>query len=808
MFASTESETGIAALLGPTNTGKTHRALERMLEHQSGMIGLPLRLLAREVYDRMTARIGERAVALVTGEEKRVPTHPKYWVCTVEAMPLDRQVDFLAVDEIQLGAHRERGHIFTDRLLGARGRLETWFLGSETARPLIERLVPTARIRSHPRLSQLRGTPPLGLSGLPKRSAVVAFSSQRVYELAERIARKHGGAALVLGALSPRTRNAQVALYQSGDVDYLVATDAIGMGLNLDIRHIAFADLTKFDGREARPLELAELAQIAGRAGRYLDDGTFGVLAPRAALPNGVVRALEHHHFPAELQLFWRNSQLDLSSIEALIESLRDPPRRHELRPIEPAEDHRALLALSSKPALRRAATSPEHIALLWQVCQIPDYPQLLFELHVRLLEDIFLQLTGAQQRLDSGWVDEHLRHIDRVDGDIETLMGRIADIRTWNYVSQHSDWVERAGAFHERARDIEDRLSDALHERLVARFVERRRAFALPSVATPADGRAPQKAHPFAQLLVTHGSAPLASRDPLAEQAFWTDRLIEAPHERFRLDVKGRLYFDDRRVANLLPGADLLHPDVQVRLDPDPGRGACARVRRRLQAYTRDLVEQLLAPMRQPALEELSPAARGLLYQLEQGLGTVLIADCHVQLSGLCPRDRQLLTSIGLRFGNHYLYLRRLLDPNTIGQRLGLATSHFATQLQDALRLTAAFSQVSTVPIHPALLTATGFAQAGPLILRVDRFERLVAELRSYERAESFHAPRDLTSRLGCEPEHVPQLLEALGYAWQSDGRWSRRAHKRPRYSDHERRPRGTKNDRDHSPTDSNSEA
>ncbi len=812
MFATEQSNSGITALLGPTNTGKTHRAVERMLEHQSGMIGLPLRLLAREVYDRMTARIGERAVALVTGEEKRVPRHPRYWVCTVEAMPMDRDVDFLAVDEIQLGTNRERGHIFTDRLLHARGRLETWFLGSETVRPLLERLLPTARVRNHPRLSQLRGMAPSGLSGLPKRSAVVAFSSQRVYEIAERIRNKHGGAALVLGALSPRTRNAQVALYQSGEVDYLVATDAIGMGLNLDIRHVAFADLTKFDGRESRALELAELAQIAGRAGRYLDDGSFGVLAPLGPLSLSSMRALERHRFPAETQLYWRNSRLNLTSIDALVASLRDSPPRRELRSIEPAADHRSLLALCTKPKILGIATTPERIALLWEICQIPDYPQLLFELHIKLLEEVFVQLTGPHQRLDESWIDALLRRIDHVDGDIETLMGHIASIRTWNYVSQHPQWVDHALQLAERTRDIEDRLSDALHARLVARFVERRRGYSPSVQAAPASLRPGQKQHPFAQLLATHGMVQQALLDPLAEQARYTDRLVEAPHEQFHVDVAGRLFFEERRVGTLLAGTDLLHPDVQVRLEPDPGRGACARVQRRLLAFCRDLVEQLLLPLRKGVRAELSGAARGLMYQLEQGLGTVSVAGCQHQLADLGPRERQVLASLGLRYGQSFLYVRRLLDANATALRLALVAPHWSLELAKAEELVTRISCPSAGNLPSALVTAIGFAQIGPLLLRVDSFERLESSLRNCGQSGSFQAPRDLPTRLHCAPECIAPLLTALGYQRQLDGRWAGSKQVLERRGDVQRRRRRTRpnrrgNDPVHSPTDSSSE-
>lgn len=801
MFEPAPSNQGITAVLGPTNTGKTHRAIERMLEHPTGMMGLPLRLLAREVYDRITARIGERHVALVTGEEKRVPSQPRYWICTVEAMPMDREVSFLAVDEIQLGTHRERGHVFTDRLLNARGASETWFLGSETVRRLVERLVPTARICRHPRLSRLHGRQSTGINGLPKRSAVVAFSASRVYELAERIRRRHGGAAIVLGALSPRTRNAQVALYQSGEVDYLVATDAIGMGLNLSISHVAFADVSKFDGRESRPLELAELAQIAGRAGRYLDDGTFGVLSPRPPLPNGVVRALEHHQFPSEHQLYWRNSELDLTSLEALIESLRKPPMRRELRSIEPAEDHRALLALSSKPDVRQRAKDPDLVALLWQVCQIPDYPQLLFELHINLLSEIFVQLTGREQQLNADWLNEQLRRIDRTEGDIETLMGRIAEIRTWNYVTQHTAWVPSSLGLTERARDIEDRLSDALHERLMARFIERRHkpSFALETLRS----RSGNKAHPFAQLL---GNVISAS-SPLAEVSSFIDALVAAQHEQLRLDAQGRLHFEQRCVGKLLPGSDLLHPDVQVRLDSDPGQGAVSRVRRRLLAFCRDLVDLLLGALRLPALSELSGPARGLVYQLEQGLGSVRVAECQRQLSDLSSRDRQLLSSVGVKFGRYFVYLRRLLDSAAIEQRLGLATAYFGgvPKLTEPLRERVS---VATTAALPAMFPgAVGFAQVGPLLLRVDQFERLISELRGYEHSGAFQAPRDLARRLDCGAEQIPLLLEALGYHEQSDGRWS--SERKPRRG-RSQRPRGRRPSRaaaaGHSPADDSS--
>ena len=466
----------LVALLGPTNTGKTHRAVERLLEHRTGMIGLPLRLLAREVYDTLSVRAGEQAVALVTGEEKRVPASPRYWVCTVEAMPLDRTVDFVAVDEIQLATHPERGHVFTDRLLHARGRRETWFLGSNTVRSMVTALVPNITVQSHTRLSTLRHRGRLKVSALPPRTAIVAFSMERVYDLAERVRARRGGAAVVLGALSPRARNAQVALYQSGEVDHLVATDAIGMGLNLDVDHVAFAELTKFDGRTSRNLDLVELGQIAGRAGRHVNDGTFGALAPVENLSPRVVRAIENHRFPAARSVMWRNRELDFTRLDALVASLHRLPPRPGLRLATRAADRDALCSLALDPVVRDRAGAEPGVRLLWDVCQIPDYRQLVLEDHAALLGDVFRQLTGSTGRLSADWMANRIGRLDRAGGDVDDLLMRLAFIRTWTYIAHRPAWVADPGHWQERTRALEDRLSDALHERLVDRFVDPRR--------------------------------------------------------------------------------------------------------------------------------------------------------------------------------------------------------------------------------------------------------------------------------------------------------------------------------------------
>jgi ATP-dependent RNA helicase SUPV3L1/SUV3 len=751
----------ITALLGPTNTGKTHRAVERMLEHETGMIGLPLRLLAREVYDRITARIGEAPVALVTGEEKRIPPRARYWVCTVEAMPVDRDVDFLAVDEIQLAAHRERGHVFSERLLRARGLLETWFMGAETMRPIVQQLVPTARIETHPRLSKLSARGAQSLGSLPPRSAVVAFSTPRVYEIAERIRHRRGGAAVVLGALSPRARNAQVALFQSGEVDYMVATDAIGMGLNLALDHVVFADLRKFDGKEGRPLEAHELAQIAGRAGRHLNDGTFATLAPLPALPERLVQSIELHHFPRVRQIVWRNSELDTGSLDALLGSLERAPRSACLRRVERADDFTALSTLARRPEIRARATDSERVALLWRVCQLPDYRQLLLDHHANLVADVFVQLAD-HGRIDSDWLARQLDRADDPVGEIDVLLQRMESIRTWTYVTSHPKWVDDPTHWHSSARKIEDRLSDALHQALVERFVDRSRVARSRTPVRPAND------HPFAELSALRAALD-GVLDPLPTKAA-IEELVVAEHERFVLDVTGRISADGRPLAILTAGPDLLHPEVRVTLE-ELGSGARSRIQRRLVAWSRDLVSELFAELRAKRLSELSPAARGLVYQLEQQLGTVLAQDARAQLDALCPRDRELLGTAGVELGRRVVFARSLLGAGRMTARAALAAAHFGAELP--LPRPGAVSFPAPTRLAKSRVLALGYVLLGPRAVRADVVERIA---RAAARSELHR----IASWLGCSRAEAARVLAALDLPRAGGPRMRRR--RRPR--------------------------
>ena len=467
----------VVAVLGPTNTGKTHLAIERMLGHATGMIGFPLRLLARENYDRIVRLRGRGAVALVTGEEKIILANPRYFVCTAESMPLDRPVDFLAIDEIQLAADPERGHVFTARLLHARGLSETMLLGSDTMRALVRRLVPEAEFVERPRFSTLSYVGERKVTRLPPRCAVVAFSVADVFEIAELVRRQRGGTAVVLGALSPRARNAQVGMYQAGEVDYLVATDAIGMGLNMDVDHVAFARLAKFDGKAPRRLSAAEIGQIAGRAGRHMSDGTFGTTADLGPMEPEIVEAVENHRFDPVNGAFWRNSRLDLRSLDRLVASLEQRPPSGLLIRAREADDERALAALRRMPDLAQRARTPDGVRRLWEVCQVPDFRKTMSDQHTRLLAQIYRHLSSGPGRLPEDWVAGHLARMDRGDGDIDTLVARIAHVRTWTYITHRGDWIRDPAHWQDRARTIEDKLSDALHDRLTQRFVDRRAA-------------------------------------------------------------------------------------------------------------------------------------------------------------------------------------------------------------------------------------------------------------------------------------------------------------------------------------------
>jgi ATP-dependent RNA helicase SUPV3L1/SUV3 len=680
------SDSRVVAVLGPTNTGKTYLAIERMLAHHSGMIGFPLRLLARENYDRVVKIKGASRVALVTGEEKIVPPGAVYFFCTVESMPIDRSVDFLAVDEIQLCADAERGHIFTDRLLHARGRNETMFLGSETIRPLLKKLVPHAEFEQRPRFSKLSYSGEKKITRLPPRSAVVAFSATEVYAIAELMRRQRGGTAVVLGALSPRTRNAQVAMFEAGEVDYLVATDAIGMGLNLNLDHVAFAKLRKFDGRNPRRLTAAEIGQIAGRAGRHMNDGTFGTTAEAGPLPAEMVEIVENHSFETLRHVFWRSRDLDMSSPLALQKSLQQRPPLPEMLRVRDAEDFAALASLSHDEDVLRLADNPASMRLLWDVCQVPDFRKILSDHHCRLLNRIFRYLASGTEFLPEDWVSRKISRIDRVDGDIDTLVSRIAEIRTWTYISHRGDWLQNAAGWQQKARAIEDRLSDALHERLTQRFVDkkamvlaRRNEGEKPLAAIMASGEVLAEGEVLGRLRgfrfdldeavePDHARASLAAARTVLTTEI-PQRILRFEQDNdgsFLLDRQGVLTWRGAAVGRIVRGDTVLTPAVEV-LASDyvdgPGR---ERLRQRLAAWLNRHLRAQLKPLFGLSDAELSGSARGIAYQMIEALGLVPRHAVARQITDLSKVDRKGLSDLGIRIGRESIFMPALLNPRT----------------------------------------------------------------------------------------------------------------------------------------------
>jgi ATP-dependent RNA helicase SUPV3L1/SUV3 len=798
---------GVTAVLGPTNTGKTHLAIERMLGHSSGMIGLPLRLLAREVYNKVAARVGSENVALITGEEKIKPQNPRYWVATVEAMPSDLDLAFVAVDEVQLGADLDRGHIFTDRMLNRRGREETLVLGAATVRPMVERLLRGANIVQRPRLSTLMHAGDRKLTRLPRRSAIVAFSADEVYAIAELIRRQRGGAAVVLGALSPRTRNAQVALYESGDVDYLIATDAIGMGLNLDVDHVAFASDSKFDGYQFRRLNPAEMAQIAGRAGRAQRDGTFGTTGRCPPFEPDLVQALESHSFEPIRVLQWRNTDLDFASLGALQASLAMTPTEPGLTRAPIAEDILVLEHAARDDEIRDMARDAKAVKRLWEVCQVPDYRKIAPATHAELVTTLyrFLMREGT---IPVEWFSSQVAQADRTDGDIDTLSNRIAHVRTWTYVANRPDWLADPEHWQAVARGIEDKLSDALHERLIERFVDRRTSVLMRRLRENTTleteikktGEVVVEGHEIGRLdgftFVADASAAgseakalqAAARSALAgEIDARAGKVAHAPEREFVLASDGVLRWTGAPVGKLIAGEDVLRPRVRVIADEQLTGASREAVQSRLDLWLKTTIERLLGPLfGLAAADDVTGIARGVAFQLIEALGVLERQKVAEEVKGLDQPSRASLRKYGVRFGAYHLYMPALLKPapRSLAAQLWMLKHEGpeAKGLDELQRL--AGSGRTSIPVDnetpKPLYRTIGYRVCGERAIRVDILERLADLIRpALAWREGANGPRpagafngfgftvtgSMTSLTGASGEDFASILRSLGY-------------------------------------------
>ena len=805
---------GVVAVLGPTNTGKTHLAIERMLGYKSGLIGLPLRLLAREVYNKISGRIGAANVSLITGEERIDPPGAKFRVCTVEAMPQTSDAEFVAIDEVQLATSLERGHIFTNRILNLRGIHETMLLGASTIAGVLRELLPGIEIVSRPRMSMLTYAGSRKITRLPPRSALVAFSAGEVYAIAELIRRQRGGAAVVLGSLSPRTRNAQVALYQSGDVDFLVATDAIGMGLNLDVSHVAFAQENKFDGYQHRRLTAAEMAQIAGRAGRHTNDGTFGVSGNVAPFEDELVQSLETHQFQPQKVLMWRNSELDFSSLGCLLESLDSVCDNHLLSRAPHASDMRALEFLSADGDIRSQCSGydkSKNVQLLWDICRIPDYRKISPAAHGEILARVFMDVANSGY-INNDWFANQTKLTERLDGDIDALSNRLAHIRTWTYLSNRDYWLENHGYWREKTRYIEDKLSDALHEALTKRFIDRRTSLLMKRLRENAmleaeisesgdvvvEGHNVGKLHGFRFTGDASATGPDAKAATAAAMKALAQeiekraaRIAACPNSDIVLTDDGNLRWMGQRVARVVANeANILAPDILLLADEQLTGPALEKVNNRLVRWLANHIENLLRPIVELSRDEtVTGTARGLAFQLVENLGHLERREVAGEVKQLDQDARATLRRHGVRFGAFHIFLPQLLKPAATSlicmlwairnEKLDAPGLCEIPQISATGRTSVEVDPQFAAEIYPL----AGFRIMGKKAVRIDILERLADLIRPVlawkdtmagEKPEGafvgnkFYVTPAMLSILGATHEDMEQVLTNLGYRSQ----------------------------------------
>ena len=782
-------ETNITAVLGPTNTGKTYFAMERLLGHGSGMIGFPLRLLARENYDRAVAIKGPQQVALVTGEEKIIPHHAKYFFCTVESMPLTKPVDFIAIDEVQLCTNTDRGHVFTDRLLRARGRSETMLMGSESVKNLLVKLIPNIKIVMRPRFSKLLYKEKIKIARLPRRTAIVGFSASDVYSIAELVRRQRGGAAIVMGGLSPRTRNAQVELFQNGDVDYLVATDAIGMGLNMDINHIAFAALNKFDGKIMRELRPDELAQIAGRAGRHLNDGTFGETGSAGRINPNVIEQIEEHKFGLEQNAQWRSINLDFSTLEGLITSLNQVPKKTGLVKTPRSNDERLLREIIKKNNINDQLKNPSSVKLLWDVCQIPDFRKQITGQHANLLAELFRHLSDNGE-LKSDWIAKEVRGIDKTVGGIDALVDRISNIRIWTYISNRSKWLNDPEKWQARTREIEDRLSDALHQRLTQTFVDQRTSILVKKLKdreildtrVNSDGAILVEGQFIGYIkglkfipatvdgaMAGRTIARAANRVLRSETEKRITKLIYEDGKNLNLDPKGHVsWFDgnDRQtIAVLCMGHSLLSPMVNVVSSDVLDKVLKSKARAYIQSWVTKHNTNLLKPLFLADDSNATGSLRGLLFQLINSGGIITKVSSIDQIRTLKSPDYRVLKNLGIKIGRQHVYFPRLLSPkySWVTSLLWALKNqlHPIPELPSPGRVSVPYR----IDISKPFMLVAGYTLLGNLFVRIDILDKLLGILSKETNNGEFTVTPEVLNLLGCSYTDFGEIIKNLGY-------------------------------------------
>ncbi len=777
----------ITAVLGPTNTGKTHLAVETMLEYSSGIMGFPLRLLAREVFDKCVKKVGSENVALITGEEKIIPRSPKFYICTVESMPQDLIVDFVAIDEIQMCTDHERGHIFTDRLLNARGEKLTMFLGSHTMKPIMTSLVNDIEFVNKDRYSKLTYSGYKKISRLNPKTALIAFSVDEVYAIAELVRRQKGGAAIIMGSLSPKTRNSQVELYQSGDANFLVATDAIGMGINMDIDNVSFNNIKKFDGKKTRKLKLTEISQIAGRAGRHINDGTFGVTGDCKQLSSDEIEKLENHDLNKVDMIYWRNSNINFDSLSSLISSLEQKTNNEFLRKIHDCEDEKVLKFLIKNDNNIKEKCSKDFVKTLWECCQIPDFSKKAYGNHIEVVKKVFEFLTSKSGKVTNEYMKKQLKHLDRYDGNIDTLSNRISNVRTWSYVANKKNWASNYDYWIERTKYIEDKLSDKLHEELTKSFVDKRISILSRNLkqnitlATEIkneneviiDGQYIGKLNGMrlnldlksGSLKTDIKSLKKAARQAIAPELIRrTNKIIKS--DSFQLESDFKVYWMDSPIAYITPGKNYLNPELELLVDEAIEVETKEKLKSNLESKLHKLISTELSDLVNLSKSKFkSNYVRALCYQLFENNGVIKREKVYQMIKNISKEDRLSLRKAGVKIGRYHIFLPKMLKPSAVNLRIKLWKLYYPEDKENSIPKSGLnFLKDADRKNHKFLLIC-GFENFNKFYVRVDILERLFLKIIENSKNNMFKIDSNMINLIGCNKENFFKLMELMQY-------------------------------------------
>ncbi len=777
----------ITAVLGPTNTGKTFLAIETMLSFESGMIGFPLRLLAREVYDKIVKKLGQNKVALITGEEKIIPSEAKYFLCTVESMPIDKNLEFVGIDEIQMCADQERGHIFTERLLNLRGEKLTMFMGSNSIKNIIEKLDGDIEYINRKRLSKLTYSGHKKISRIIRKTAIIAFSAEEVYAIAELIRRQKGGAAIIMGSLSPKTRNSQVELYQSGDVDYLVATDAIGMGINMDLDNVFFSNLKKFDGKKLRRLKLSEIGQIAGRAGRYLNDGNFGITGECGEISAEEVELLENHKFDEIHTIFWRNSNLNFKNGKNLIQSLEEKPNKSWLKKIPECEDEKILKYILKDTDKLDVFNNENELKLLWECCQIPDFVKKTYGNHLEVVGKVFNFLREKPGKITNKYMKQQLSNLDKLDGNVDSISNRIANVRTWSYVSNKVNWVENQDYWVERTKNLEDKLSDRLHEELTKSFIDKRASVLARGLKQDINfkteilenrkvlinnqfigqlnGLKLELDFKIGALDTDIKSLKKAAKQNVEPEIIDRIRQIK---ETGLIELKDdfKIYWENFPIAKLTPGKDYLKPEINLIIDDMIDNNDKSGFSKFLQDWINKKINLELKSLTDlKNINTKNASIRALAYQLYENNGVIKRENVKDFLKTLAQEERKILRSLGVKFGRYHVFLFKLFKPSAVSLRIALWKNFHQKYFHLSPPTFGLNFLKESKEYSKDFMLLCGFEKFDNFFVRIDILERLFIKIIDLKNEKEIKLVPEMLNLLGCSKEDFLKLIKKMNY-------------------------------------------